>query len=505
MNRPSLFLVCILMIPAVVRAELGDADDIRQRVASLTTGLVKIPSVTGDERAVAEYLTEYARNQGLTVQRLDTPEGRPNVLISRRPLPSSGPNFMMLGHLDVVPVAGQSWTRPPWSGDVIDGELWGRGAVDNKGSLAIAIVGLEEYVRRHGTEGGPNITVLAVSGEEHDGIGAVYVAKHHLEMINPTMILGEGGAGIHGVVPGHDDVAFFGVASAEKSSLWLKVSLKISENGHGAVPAGDTSVLALVRALNRLSNEPFKVEFTDDVRAMLRSLARLERWPTNMLMRNPSWPLVKRTIERMLSGNPLTNAMIRNTATITEVGSDPGPPNVIPEKAWATLDCRLLPGQNEEEFMGLLNSRLKEPRATIEVIEVKPNVLGSSEHPFMEVINNTLEELYPGSIAAPIVFPASSDSNSFRGRGVPSFGVIPMVLDQKYLKSIHAADERIPIAGMPGAVEAVIGLIDAAARKVREHPELIGKVQPHQLLLHPGGHKQNGPCCMGFLGSFLAP
>ncbi len=415
---------------------------IQEEAADLLSRYIQVPSVNGDELVAGEFMQQTAEALGFTVRRLDGPDGRPNVLIST----GSGegpPRVLLLSHLDVVAVDPDRWTHPPFSGKRIDGAVWGRGSIDNKGMTVMHLAALSLLKKRF-PDYPHEIMMLVVSDEEIGGTGARHVVNNHGVLFGQAPVLGEGGTGLQGVDPVPAGITVYPIATAEKSSFFIDLILELSSSGHGSVPPPEYASLEMVRALNRLLEKPMPMRIVPEMRDLLFQLARYEKFPKNYFMRRASWKILRPILERNLAANPLTNAMVRDTITLTGVETETvGGNNSIPQRIKARLDCRLLPGSNPDEFIARMKRKLNNPK--IQVVIKKPGTFAGSSEPddFYRALEASLKQIEPDAAVSRFLFPASSDGNTFRAAGHKMFGLLPCELTRQELEAVHGPDERL--------------------------------------------------------------
>ena len=294
---------------------------------------------------------------------MDVAPGRANLYArikgdgSRRPI-------ILLSHTDVVVADAERWSVPPFSGEIRDGFIYGRGATDMKGTAAVQTT-LMRLLKRQNVPLKRDLILLAVADEETGGTGARSMVTDHLDLIRGAeFLLNEG------------DVAYvkngklqqYGVDVMEKAALWLRITAK-GTAGHGSIPLADSSVNRLLKALERLRAWETPISIPAAVAAGYRALAAQQSDPVlkaayadlEKALRDPQLR------EKLLADRTL-NAQVRDTVTITGLhGSEKV--NVIPGTAWAQVDARLLPGETPAGFIKTLKDVLADPSLEIEILE----------------------------------------------------------------------------------------------------------------------------------------
>jgi carboxypeptidase PM20D1 len=416
--------------------------------AQLLSRYIRHASVTGNERPAGLFFSTIARQKGFHVEILTDEPGSFNFTASLYPLAQNKPNILLLNHIDVVPASEEIefiHTYPAFSGTIANGEVWGRGAIDNKGMGVMQLLGMEYFLEMAAEVDLPfNITLLSVSGEETGGYtGANIVVNEFLEYLNPIAVYGEGGSGIPGILRREPDRYLFGVSIAFKRSLWLELRLSNITSGHGAVPPANYVTKEKVQALNRLLDRPQKIRLSPTTRHMFRELGRIEGGLRGLALRN-IW-LFRPLVIPALKQERIVFSLITNTATITSVNSPAGAANQIPQEIIAVLDCRLLPETDTEEFIEELRKALDNDDILIRVIHERERTPSTHVEEHYYYMKEALKKVYPGAGVIPILAPASNDNNYFRQFGIPTYGILPVFIPAFYLETIHNIDERIPI------------------------------------------------------------
>lgn len=409
---------------------------------------VQIPSVSGQEAAAGLYFQKLCRQAGLQIQSFGTENGNFNFAASLYPLSSGKLNIVFLNHIDVVPVGEESqWRYPPSSGKIAEGQVWGRGAFDNKGVAIMQLHALRQYVELAQNNDLPyNVSLLALSCEETQCAGgAKYVVDHFLETLNPCLIIGEGPPSLEGVISTDPQKVIFGIATGHKRAYWLKLRLDIPTSGHGSVTPLEYANKNIVEALDRLLSRKQQAIYTDENLSLLRDLGTLEGGVLGFILKKPR--LFKPLIISQLRKQPEVFALFSNTITLTNLANSTSAHNAIPESVSCLLDCRLLPEMDEAAFRAEVIKRLNNDDIQIEVVLANPSTACSpASHPMYSLIETSIQEYFGPEIAiVPLLLPNINDSGWFRAKGIPAFDFIPAKISRTHLECIHSYDERIPI------------------------------------------------------------
>lgn len=388
----------------------------------------------GNELKSAQFLAELLKKEGIPAEIFVSTPGRANVLATLRAARPTQPPLLLLHHMDVVPAEAAAWEQPPFSGAEKDGYIWGRGALDTKTTGVLHLMALLR-LKREGVPLNRNVHLLAVADEEAGGHwGAQWMVENHWDKMSPGFVIDEGGFGLKGVLTA-DQTTVYACAVAEKKVFWLRVTAD-GTSGHGSMPHSDNPNDILRRALAR-------IELT-----FIRSGGRP--------------PEIVKELERRLPRlrkSPLTEAIRHNTLAVTSLQSWSGDVqnpkiNVIPARAQATLDCRLLPGENDEVLLEKLRRAVDDDQVTIEVVmrSLNRDPVNGYRSALYDALEASINKHDPGAVVTPFMMPAATDSRYFRGRGAVCYGLAPVVLNDEEYRLLHAANERVPAARLEKAM-----------------------------------------------------
>ncbi len=392
--------------------------------------------------AAAAFLRQLLEKEGFTVRVYEPAPGKANVLArlsATRKTGAPAKPLLLLNHMDVVPVDPSRWKVPPFGGVIQDGKIWGRGAMDMKSLGMIELMALVA-LKRAGAPLNRDIVFLATADEETGGEwGARWMIKRHWAELDPEYVIDEGGFGTRDVLARGRLV--YGISVADKRPMWVQVTAR-GTSGHGSQPIADNANVLLMKALARILERPRPPSEIPLLRLMRSQLGAL-------------------------ADNKFTNAIQRNTISLTTLRAgvgEPPKPNVIPSESRATLDCRLLPGESPEEFLTMLKAVAAEPRLDMEVVYLsEPAVISSHEKPLYTVMERVLQRHRPGAVVAPIMVPYGTDGNKFRARGAHVYGFAPMVLDLAVLSSMHSDQEQIPLEEYKAGVRILFDILSEFA------------------------------------------
>jgi carboxypeptidase PM20D1 len=446
-------LIASALLCATLPAISQEADTVPPKpgyeAAVLLSDYISHASVSGTEKYAGEFLAGVCRERGLHLRIFTDTVDSYNFAASLYPLDSGKPNIVFLNHIDVVTPGEESgWKYPAFSGTIVEDTVWGRGAIDMKQAVIMQLMALSTMVERAAAEDLPmNVTLLCVSGEETYGLnGAKIISDSYLSELNPAVLIGEGGIGSREVLTGDPERPLFAISLSEKRALWLRLHLEHESSGHGSVPPPDYASKLMISSLNNLTGLRPGIIFDDISKLMFRNLGKLEGGRTGFLISHPV--LFKPLLAGGLRKDPLLASTVTNTVSITFLATPECGINQIPQEITAYLDCRLLPGTSTSNFLSYLREKLDNSQIELSVIEETQGSEPTVPDRFYSLLAESIEEVYPGAGVVPVLFPATSDNNYFRNAGIPVYGVIPVLVSQQLLQTIHNYNERIPVEAL---------------------------------------------------------
>ena len=398
----------------------------------------------GNEAAAAAYLEKLLAEHGVPSRRLVSPGGRTNLYARLQARPGvDGPALLLLHHMDVV-AAGPGWHDAPFAAVVRDGRLVGRGALDDK-SLGIAQLAAFVGAARDRKALVRDVVLLAVADEERGGAeGTAWLLDSHPELFRGVEgVLNEGGSNRQ--VNGR--LLWWGVEVAQKRPLWLELTAE-GRGGHGAGFNPHAATHELIRALDRLLERPLRWRVTPAARNYLRALAPLHNASWQPLLTNPDSVIrpdgpVGKTFLPGMENLFLDSVQVNVLQGAAQI-------NVIPPRATARVDVRLLPDTDGEALLADLRSRLGKEVEVRVLLTVPPTPPSPTDTPLHRTLAAVLG---PEAPVVPFFSPGFTDSRLFRARNIPAYGFSPFTLEPQDLLGIHGADERIPLRELDRGVE----------------------------------------------------
>ncbi|MEE8522395.1 MAG: M20/M25/M40 family metallo-hydrolase [Thermoanaerobaculia bacterium] len=406
----------------------------------------------GNEHEAAEFLAGILRREGIAVRLLESPGGRTSLYARLQAPGSEGRALVLMHHLDVVP-AGHGWRVAPFSGRLLEGKIWGRGALDIKG-LGIAHLAALIGLKREGGLHGRDLIYLAVADEETGGgQGAKWLLEEHPELFTGVeAVLGEGGS--NRVFA--DRLIWWGIEVTQKRPLWLRVTAR-GRAGHASGLNPGSATHQLIAGLARLIDRPPRYRVTDGVRPFFRALARLEGDPPSHL-----YYRLDEVIREDGPTEPLPPGLpvyFLDTVQVTRIdGSEAG--NVVVPEASAYVDVRMLPDSDGDALLAEIRDILGD-RLEVEVVLTAPETAAS---PIDHRVYRALEEAL--AVRGPVVptfISGTTDSRFFRQRGIAAYGFSPFSVNSNDLRGIHAADEYLPVDAFLRGIEMMRRVLIACA------------------------------------------
>ena len=404
----------------------------------------------GDCRGAAELLCRILREDGLSPVTFGMKPEKPNVLCHLGG--TEEPGLVLVHHMDVVPARAEEWSVPPFSAVERDGFLYGRGTLDTKGlgvaHWCAALRAAREGILRR------KLYLVANADEEVGGVeGAEYFVRNLPIPFGEAYGLNEGGVGVTDVFGGGGK--FFLLNMWEKGPVWLKLSAT-GRAGHGSRPSPKDAPARLTRALARVAEHRDPPRLTEPVRDMLRAL-RAKGFVDLDVDALRGGDAEAEALEALAKRFPEIDPLLRNTFAVTTLSAG-FKPNVIPGSAEGTVDARIVPGEEPEEVAARVRALVSDLDVSVEVLFAeRPN--GSSMNPLYRAMEEAILSVHPDAAVVPYLSTGFTDSRFFRGIGIPTYGLMPVLLPRAEHGKIHGVDERIPLSGIGEMTEIVYALI----------------------------------------------
>jgi len=441
------------------------------RVAEILAGAVRIPTVSeasGGPPAVA--LAALRTHLEASFPRVFATLGRElradGTLVLRWPgSDGSLAPVVLLAHQDVVPVPEASraaWSRPPFAGEIAGGFVWGRGALDDKGSL-VAILAAVESLLAEGFAPKRPVTVVLGPDEEVGGDGQrAFAAELAARGVRPAMVLDEGMPIGRGLMPGvARPVALIGVAEKGYASFELVAR---GEGGHSSMPPRESAISILAAALARLTAEPLPARADAPLWSTLAAVAPAADLRTRLALAN-LW-LFRPLVARQLAASPSSDAMLRTTLAPTILAAGVKE-NVLAPEARAVVNLRLLPGDTRQAAAAEIRRRVADERVavgpTAEGIGDPPSPVSDADGWGFLTLARSVREVVPDAVVAPALMVGATDARHYAGVCDQVFRFAPIELGPDDLPRFHGVDERISIENLERAVRVYARLLENAA------------------------------------------
>jgi acetylornithine deacetylase/succinyl-diaminopimelate desuccinylase-like protein len=418
---------------------------LREEVTALLQELLRLNTVNppGNETIAAELLRDYLEQSGIPCELVGRSPDRLN-LVARLPGSGGGPSLAFLAHTDTVRADPEEWTRDPWSGDLVDGEIWGRGALDMKNQVAASAVAFASLWREGFRPPGDLILALTADEEVNEDYGLSWLVQAHPELVRADYSVNEGGG--ERCVFG-DDVYYL-CAVGEKMSAPFRVRVR-GRSGHASVPAIADNALVkaapIIEALGRYA--PPQVLIPEVARFLETVLGEVPPLEVALERARALSPLAAELVEPLLS--------FTLAPTMIEASKQR---NVIPATCVVTVDCRLPPGMTPEDVDPLVRAAIGPGEYDLEWYERDGGTRSPMETPLWTALENWVGESDPGARLVPLVCAGFTDSHWMRDAfGTVAYGFFPQRAMDIELASrlIHSADERIPVDDLELGVHAL--------------------------------------------------
>ena len=425
---------------------------LRDEVAELLQELLRVNTVNppGNESAAAELLRGYLERNGIPCELVGRSPDRLN-LVARLP-GGDGPSLALLAHTDTVRADAEEWSRDPWSGDLVDGEIWGRGALDMKGQVAASAVAFASLWREGARPAGDVILALTADEEVNEDYGLSWLVQEHPELVRADYALNEG-AGERCVFGGN---VFYLCAVGEKMSAPFRVHVR-GRSGHASMPGiADNALVKAARYIDALGRYDPPPQIIPEVARFLELvLGELPPLEVALDRARALHPLAAELVEPLLS--------FTLAPTMIEASKQR---NVIPATCVVTVDCRLLPGMTPEDVDPLVRAAIGPGDYELEWYERDGGTRSPMASPLWDGLERWVGELEPGARLAPLVSSGFTDSHWLREAfGTVAYGFFPLKAMDGELAArlIHSADERIPVDDLELGVHALRAAVASLA------------------------------------------
>jgi acetylornithine deacetylase/succinyl-diaminopimelate desuccinylase-like protein len=390
----------------------------------------------------AEFFKKILDDEGIENRVFEVAPGRGDLwariphttAASKRPI-------ILLNHMDVVTSDASHWKVPPFSGELRDGYIWGRGAQDMKDEGLAQLV-VMVMLKRERVALDRDVIFLAVADEEAEGQGTDWFTKNQRDLLgNAEFLINEGGENLLE----NGKVKYVGVDVGEKTSYWLRV-MAHGRPGHGSRPNPDSAPNRLVHALNKILAYKTPLRVLPVVDEFLRDMAPYEPPERAPYYRNVKKAIEDKRFQQEVERDESLNFLLRDTISLTMLGGS-GQTNVIPPEAWANLDVRILPGGDPKAVVEALRRVVNDPDVTIEPIEPEFRVANYSgtDNALFAAIREASAKYFPGTPVVPHITSGYTENQRYRPLGIVAYGFNPYTATEEEGNTEHGNDERIRV------------------------------------------------------------
>lgn len=422
---------------------MNNATNLEERVVQYCQDLIRIDTTnfgnneSNGETKAAEYIAEILKTLNIEYQIVGPDKNRSSIIARLPGTDNSLPGIVLHGHLDVVPVEEDKWSKPAFEALIDQEMIWGRGAVDMKNGNAMILASLFELVKT-GWRPKRSLTLVFFADEEAGGaLGSHFVTKNYPEYFqNCTEAVGEVGGFSHTLSNG---VRLYLIETAQKGIAWMKLSAT-GNAGHGSMINNENAIAKLSRAITNLSNHKFPITIKDSVRSLLEETASAHG--TNFDEKDP-----EKIVALLGTLTKLVSATLANTANPTMLNAG-YKVNVIPGEASAHVDGRFLPGNADTFLADIRNIVGEDIKVEAETFDV------ALEAPFdTNIVNLMTESLAaedPAARVVPYMLSGGTDAKALSKFGIKGYGFTPLLLpnDLDFTSLFHGHDERVPISSL---------------------------------------------------------
>ncbi len=445
--------------------------------AALLVELIRVNTSNppGNEAQLAALLAPRFKALGFEVDIIPTPVAGKSHFIARLRGDGSKKPLLLAAHADVVGVEREKWTVDPFAGVVRDGSVYGRGAIDFKGGMAV-FVRAALMVAEKKIPLSRDLIFLAEADEEGAPFNTSWLSRDHFAKIDAEFALNEGGW----IIKGDDGRAkYVSISTADKSSVQLIVTAR-GTSTHSSMPQPDNAIFVLSKAMAKLADYETAVQLTASTKRFFSTLAETSVPPMSQYFRDlVSGTAAKaQAADKIISKDPLLHSIMRNT--IAPVFLTAGfRSNVIPGSADATLNIRTIPGTTAASMIAELTRVINDKRVEVKVAPpsgTSPSTATAAAAATMIPESPTSSELYialereakvtyPTAKVTPYLFQAGTDAGAWRSRGIPVFGIYPYAITADELKRMHGNDERVSIESLRQGTEMIYRTLVRVAGK----------------------------------------
>jgi acetylornithine deacetylase/succinyl-diaminopimelate desuccinylase-like protein len=413
----------------------------------------------GNEEACIGYVRELLEAAGLATTLLAKTPSRPN-LIARLPGRGDAPPFVWQGHVDVVTTVNQKWSRDPFGAELIDGEVWGRGALDMKGGVAMMLAAVLRAKAAGLQPAGDIILTIMADEEAASDYGARFLVEEHAEhFAGARYAIGEGGGSAQNIF----DHRFYPIMVAEKQVCWMQATLR-GNGGHGSMPLRDGAMASLGKLLGALNAQRLPVHITPVTQQMISAIAETLPAPSDAALArlldasqtNAALDALDAQGVRAARG---LDALLHNTVNATVIRAS-NKTNVIPSEIEVELDGRVLPGYTaadiQAEIRAIAGDDLELKVIRHDAVDGKPDMT------LYPLLADLIRQADPTGVPIPSMVGGFTDGRMFARLGIQNYGFLPQNLPADFSSAgmVHGADERVPVETIEFGTRVLYNLLE---------------------------------------------
>lgn len=459
MNRLQLFSSLLCFCAAAQAQTPGPTAALLQELIRVDTS-----NPPGNEAKIDDLLAAKLRPLGFQIDIVPTPVAGKSVLFARLKGDGSARPVLIAAHGDVVGVEREKWTVDPFAGLSKDGYIYGRGAIDFKGGMAVFAQALMDLAKNK-VPLKRDVIFLVESDEESATYNTSWLAQSHWDKMDCEFALNEGG---WIMTQPNGQVRYVSVSTNDKLGIAIMLTAR-GTSTHSSMPLPDNAIFSLARALTKLADYETKVELTPSTRQFFTTLGQTADAPMKQYFSDlvaGTDPAKVAAADQAISQDPLLHAIMRTTiAPVIINGGFRG--NVIPGSAEANVNFRTIPGTTAEDLIAMVKKIVNDPR--IEVTAGRSTAAGTKDSPTDTALYNALvasaNKLWPGAPVTPYLFQAGTDAGAWRSRGVPVYGIYPYPISNEDLRRMHGNDERVQIKSLDQGTKLIYDTLVAVAAK----------------------------------------
>jgi acetylornithine deacetylase/succinyl-diaminopimelate desuccinylase-like protein len=429
---------------------------IYQRPVELLQRLIRFNTTNppGNEAECIHYINTLLTEAGFQTTLLANDPARPN-LIARLAGQGNARPLLLQGHIDVVTTEKQDWQQPPFEGRIVDNYLWGRGTLDMKGGVAMMLAALLR-AKAEGISLPGDVVLTLLSDEEAGGDeGAKFLVENHAELFKDIRYaLGEFG-GFSITIGGKK---FYAIQVLEKQVCWMKATLR-GPGGHASLPMRNGATAKLGRLLQQLNQHRLPVHIIETAQQMLQTISTAIGGPTGeQFGQLLDATRTDATLDALSEQRQILDPILHNTVNVTIIRGG-NQVNVIPSEIVLEMDGRLLPGYTPDDMLAELRAILTD-EIEIEIVRHDQG-RAQPDMGLFDTLATVLREADPGSVPIPFLTPVVTDGRFFSRLGIQTYGFLPLNLPAgfDFLQTVHAADERVPVAAIESGTQAIFEVL----------------------------------------------